>query len=318
MVGFHKQLVIPLLLAQFRGSDKGKWALTGFLASCTLLLVSSFVSWSLGWRWGSSPGVPVKDYIAQSGEFALCAFALLPLTMAVFRAGRRRLALCLGVLSLLFLANVGFVATGRTTLVVITVLVVLLALRNFGWKEGTAVILVGLGAMILVWTASPYLRTEVSNVRGEIERYRSENISTRSGERLEYWRKSLQFVSGAPVFGHGTGSISELFRRSAAGQAGVSALASDNPHNQTLVVAIQLGAVGTVLLYAMWIAHLLLFRDRGLPEWIGLIVVVQNVVASVFNSHLSDFTQGWIYVFGVGIAGGMVLRQAKNSTHVGS
>jgi O-antigen ligase len=167
--------------------------------------------------------------------------------------------------------------------------------------------------MILVWAASPYLRTEVSNVRGEIERYRSENVSTRSGERLEYWRKSAQFVSEAPVFGHGTGSIPELFRRSAVGQTGVSALASVNPHSQTLVVAIQLGIAGAVLLYGMWIAHLLLFRDRGLPEWIGLIVLVQNVVASVFNSHLSDFTQGGIYVFGVGVAGGMVLRRAKDS-----
>jgi O-antigen ligase len=26
------------------------------------------------------------------------------------------------------------------------------------------------------------------------------------------------------------------------------------------------------------------------------------------NSHLADFTQGWIYVVGVGLAGGMVRR----------
>jgi hypothetical protein len=36
---------------------------------------------------------------------------------------------------------------------------------------------------------------------------------------------------------------------------------------------------------------------------------VQNVVSSLFNSHLFDFTQGWLYVIGVGIAGGMVLRE---------
>jgi O-antigen ligase len=33
------------------------------------------------------------------------------------------------------------------------------------------------------------------------------------------------------------------------------------------------------------------------------------VVSSLFNSHLFDFTQGWIYVFGVGVAGGMILRR---------
>ena len=34
-------------------------------------------------------------------------------------------------------------------------------------------------------------------------------------------------------------------------------------------------------------------RGPGLVEWIGLVVVVQNIVGSLFNSHLFDFTQGW-------------------------
>jgi hypothetical protein len=38
--------------------------------------------------------------------------------------------------------------------------------------------------------------------------------------------------------------------------------------------------------------------------------VVENVLTSLFNSHLFDFQEGWIYVLGVGIAGGMVLRSA--------
>jgi O-antigen ligase len=53
--------------------------------------------------------------------------------------------------------------------------------------------------------------------------------------------------------------------------------------------------------------HLLLFRGDGLASWIGLLVVVQNVVSSLFNSHLFDFHEGWMYVLGVGIAGGMNL-----------
>jgi hypothetical protein len=40
---------------------------------------------------------------------------------------------------------------------------------------------------------------------------------------------------------------------------------------------------------------------------IGLVVVVQNVVSSLFNSHLFDFLEGWIYVLSVGVAGGMSL-----------
>ena len=55
------------------------------------------------------------------------------------------------------------------------------------------------------------------------------------------------------------------------------------------------------------LSHLLLFRGEGLAAWIGLMVVVQNVFTSLFNSHLFDFHEGWMYVLGVGVAGGMVL-----------
>ena len=50
---------------------------------------------------------------------------------------------------------------------------------------------------------------------------------------------------------------------------------------------------------------------RGLQTWIGLLVVVQNIITSPFNSHIFDFTEGWMYVLGVGVAGGMVLKTSS-------
>jgi O-antigen ligase len=84
-----------------------------------------------------------------------------------------------------------------------------------------------------------------------------------------------------------------------------------NPHNQTLNVAVQWGCVGVVILYAMWLVHLLLFRGEGLVAWIGLMVVLQNIFSSLFNSHLFDFHEGWMYVLGVGVAGGAMLRETS-------
>ena len=83
-------------------------------------------------------------------------------------------------------------------------------------------------------------------------------------------------------------------------QRGASAEIVANPHNQTLNVAIQWGVIGVAVLYAMWLLHLLLFRGEGLATWIGLMVVVQNIFTSLFNSHLFDFNRGWMYVLGVG------------------
>jgi O-antigen ligase len=48
---------------------------------------------------------------------------------------------------------------------------------------------------------------------------------------------------------------------------------------------------------------------------VGLVVVIQNIVGSLFNSHLFDFTHGWVYVVGVGIAGGVVLKESVARPH---
>jgi O-antigen ligase len=122
----------------------------------------------------------------------------------------------------------------------------------------------------------------------------------------------LRFIAEAPLIGHGTGSTRGLFEQAAIGEVGARAQIVTNPHNQTLNVAVQWGVIGVVVLYAMWLVHLLLFRGDGLANWIGLLVVVQNIFTSLFNSHLFDFNEGWIYVLGVGVAGGMVLGARRD------
>jgi O-antigen ligase len=125
--------------------------------------------------------------------------------------------------------------------------------------------------------------------------------------------KSVTIIADAPLLGHGTGSIGEQFRRTVVGQTGMAALASTNPHNQVFAIAIQLGLVGALLLLAMWIAHLRFFRGAGMAAGIGLLIVAQNIISSLFNSSLFDFTHGWAYVLGVGVLCGMVLHDRLRS-----
>jgi O-antigen ligase len=168
-------------------------------------------------------------------------------------------------------------------------------------------------ASALAWTASPYLRQRVSDIALEYQHGREDISHASTAQRLTYWRKSLAAVAEAPLFGHGTGSIKRQFERTASNESSLDAEIVSNPHNQTLHVAVQWGLLGVVLLYALWIAHLHLFTGEGLAAWIGLVVVAQNITSSALNSHLADFHEGWIYVLGVGIAGGMVLK-AKAAT----
>jgi len=313
--GFNRLLVIPLLLAQFRRSEHGRWVLIGFFASVLGVLL---LSWSLAllpglsWR-GKELGVPVKDYILQSGDFLICAFALLWLACDDGRRGRWRSAAGLVALAVLFLANIAFVVTGRTTLLVAPVLLLLLGWRQFRWQGLAGATLLGCIVGAAVSLESPYLHARLSTSMSDLHAYLASNAESSTSQHLELLKMSLASVETAPIIGHGTGSIPEQFRQAVFGLAGDASVAHVNPHDQILAVAIQLGLVGVTLLVAMWIAHFMLFRGGGLDTWVGMVIVVQNVVASLFNSHLFDFTQGWLYVFGVGVAGGMALRKRDSA-----
>lgn len=308
---FVRFLTIPLLLAHFRRSERGLWVLGAFGISCTVLLAASLVSLSIvppeQLRWG----VPVKNYIVQSIEFTICAFVALHVALLAGREGRHGVAAILLALALLFLLDIFFVVTGRTALVVVAVLLVLFGIRQFGWKGAIGALVAGGVLAALLWATSPYLRGRVSAVWEEVERYRVEQQDTSAGYRLEFWKKSVEIIRQAPLIGHGTGTITEQFRRLAVGQTGMAATVTSNPHNQTFAVGIQLGLIGIGLLYSMWLAHLLLFRSSGTVGWIGLVLVSQNIIGSMFNTHLFDFTEGWIYVFLVGVAGGLARQQAE-------
>jgi O-antigen ligase len=309
---FLKLLAIPLLLVQFRRADQGRRVVLAFLASCTVLLATSFIHKLIfvhDWRLRRVPGIPVKDYIVQSGEFLLCAFALAHLALSAWLQHRRTVALALAALALLFLANIMFVMSSRTTLVVFPAMLIVLVVQRLSWKSGIAFVLAAAVVAVVAWNTSPFLRIRALMAIEEVTRYHSEDAATSSGYRLEFWKKSIEFVAQAPVIGNGTGATKSLFRAAATG-TGISAASTDNPHNQTLIIAVQLGLVGVALLYAMWLAHALMFRGADWPSWIGLGVVVQTVVSALFNSQLFYFTPGWIYVFGVGVLGGIVLRDA--------
>jgi O-antigen ligase len=309
--GFIKLLLIPLLMVQFRRSDGGGRVFLGFLAACVALL---FASWAVA-IWPNLPkgstdyGVPVKSYIVQSVEFMICAAGLLYLAVEAARAGRwARLALLL-LLALAFLQDIFFVATGRTTLVVIPVLAVIYGARRFGAKGFAAAVVAVAVLAAGVWASSSYVRDRVDEILTAPHIPANKHNITSSEERFVFWTKSVRIVESAPLIGHGTGSITEMFRRAAVGRSGLEAEVPTNPHNQTFAVAIQLGLLGTSVLWAMWLFHFLLFRGGGFTAWIGLVVVAQNIIGCLFNSFLFDFTEGWLYVIGFGVAAGMVLRE---------
>jgi O-antigen ligase len=315
-----KLLVLPGLFYHFERSARGMWVLVAFLLSGSVLMVASWIvvldpAFSLKPAEEAERGIFVKNYIDQSQEFALCAVALAYPVITFLRQKRIWLAGLLIAVSLSFVVNMALVIVSRTALVSMPIMLPMFAVLHLKWRSNVVILCAAVLLAGLAWVISPQLRWTATTFVRDYQIYKERDQPTSIGLRLEFWQKSLRFFAEAPIIGHGTGSTRGLFEQAATGPKVLAAgQVIGNPHNQTLNVAVQWGTVGVVVLYAMWWFHLLLFRGDGLVPWIGLLVVVQNVVTSLFNSHLFDFHEGWMYVLGVGIAGGMTLGKGSEKT----
>lgn len=315
-----KLLFIPFLIYHFQGSARGRHVFFAFAASCTILMLYSWIALffpdlSISFK-SDQPGVPVKNYIDQSQGFAFCAFAQAAIAIEAFRKQKRVLATMSAAIAVAFLINLAFVNVARTALIYSPVVAAMFAYRYLSGRQFWIALLVLILAGTGLWSVSPNLQHKVSAAFTGYHQQMTERGPSSVGERLEFWKKSIKFIEAAPIVGHGTGATKALFARDAVGQTGLSAIVIGNPHNQTLLTAIQWGLIGCLALYAMWIIHLMTFRNGGIAAWIGLAAVAQNILSSLFNSHLTDFYQGWLYVFAVGVAAGMIRPPRPDSINV--
>lgn len=307
----------------FQHTSRAREVFAAYVISNLFLLVLSFLVFFLPGIYSlvgaKAPGVPLKNYLDQSQAFVFVAVIMLMLAVEATRNQQRRHAIVFVATAVVFFVNLAFVNIARTAFIYLPAMLVLFIFRYVrGWSFLAAlagVCMLGVGA----WAISPNLQTKMARLSWEVGAFQANVVFVNGyeaggAERLEFWRKSIGFVRSAPILGHGTGATKSLFATEAAGQTGLMAKVIDNPHNQTLAVAIQWGAFGCLVLYAMWGSHLLLFREAfsgrqySILAWIGLVAVVQNVVGSLLNSHLSDFYQGWLYLFVVAIVGGQLQR----------
>jgi O-antigen ligase len=116
------------------------------------------------------------------------------------------------------------------------------------------------------------------------------------GYRLEFWRNSLRLIAERPVLGAGTGGFTGAY---AALVRGTGMDPSENPHNEYLMVTVQLGLAGLGLLLwlfaVQWKKAALLPAGFAAPAARGLVLLLLS--ASLVTSTLIDHTEGLVYVW---------------------
>lgn len=321
---YAKLLLIPLLLATAVTPRQALHIGYGFLASCVVILMLSYsaILWPTGpWTWFKSIGVPFKDNAVQSECFAICALGLGLGAVRVWSDGDRRRAVAIGLLGLLFFVDIFLIFVSKTGMLVAFTMVAILVIAIGGWRTA---FIVGIPIVVIVAATlamSPGAKSRFGEMASDVTAgTETTNVSTAS--RIDFWSKATEFLKQAPLLGHGTGSIRPLYQSLEATRPSPYGAAVADPHNQFLHIALQVGLIGGAILLAMWLAHVRLLTGRDFASdfasVMGLGIFAMTVVGSLFNSHISQVTQGMLYCLGVGLCGTVILPRTTTPAHLPS
>jgi hypothetical protein len=163
LVPVSKLLVIPLLLYHYERSQCGHWVLFAFVASCALLMGVSWVTYFADWKPspGGLAGVPVRNYIDQSHEFALCLFVMAPLILSFATKGNRAWTFAFAAVMVGFYFDMRYVATSRTAYVYFPVLLILFAAKYLNRRRAIYLLIFAAVVEFAVLFTSPYMRDRV-------------------------------------------------------------------------------------------------------------------------------------------------------------
>jgi O-antigen ligase len=318
LLKYRKLLMFPILFLVLRGEGGSKWGGAAIWALFAALTITMFLTYTNAFGWtafgpmhdtqgpASKPWV-FKDHISGGLMMAFLMWLSIALGQSMTKPVWRAL---LYVNALLALLNVLFVLQGRTgqvvALVYIAVFVMWQLVHLRSARAGRIRLVATLACVVACMGIAYYAFTakdsRLADTSQEITSFEDNNQVTSAGVRLEFYRRSVDLFVRRPIAGYGVGSVLPEFERFAKNQTGGRAVMAGNPHNEFLLMGVQLGVVGIALFLWLLVA---LYRECRHVDTLARNVIYGYLLAFFVgcfaNSLLLNFTEGSLFVLLSGI-----------------
>ncbi|MCZ6480616.1 MAG: O-antigen ligase family protein [candidate division NC10 bacterium] len=304
-------LLLSLLIPLFQDVQMRRNGLAAFFLTMVVVLLLSYLI-SFGVFPGGGPfkgfenyGIVFRSHITHNLLVAFSAFAFATLARVASSPHRRILWIALAVMAIF---NLLFMVPGRTGYLVLGVLVVYFFVDWLRWKGFVIDILGGSVIGVCAFFLSDVFHARLSDTTADFHKWSSGQVPDLSADseegglwlRLAFYQNSLAIIRDSPVFGVGTGGFASAFAEKVKNSR---VPPTSNPHNEYVLIAVQLGLVGLgVLLYLFYIqwhlaADLPGLFERNLAR--GLVLTVMTTC--LFNSSLLDHGEGIFYAWMSGL-----------------
>jgi O-antigen ligase len=293
---YRELLFLPIVISLLDGRPGPRVnAINSFIAGCIVLMLVSFAM-KLGIISSDRYGNSLVYHITHSFFMAVLAF-----WSAHRTADSKQYRYLWLVITMLALANIGYVAPGRIGMLVLVVLGLLFCIQRFSFRMQIAAILALTALCTALYFSSDNISSRINKAIAEVRAYEHEHGCSRTsmGMRLDWYIDCVSLIRKKPVLGYGTGGFTVAHDKLIKG-TGVKR--TDNPHNEYLFIAVQLGAIGLFLFLLLFSLSLLRSSKMTRPDgWLLQGVIVSMATGCLLNSFLYDSQQGHFFAFLAGI-----------------
>lgn len=289
---YRELLMLPVVFSLF--SRAGKYrvvAQKSFLAGALVLMLISYLIF-FGLLPEDRYGHSLVFHITHSFFMAILGFWTLHRAAA---PGKYLYRILSAMICLAAIFNLFYVAPGRTGMFIFCCLMLLFLYQRLSLTKW----FIGIGVFILL-LAGTYQTSEnfsgrVEEAISEITHYTKGQSRTSIGQRFDWWTTGIEMFQEKPIFGYGIGSYAVTHRQATKGSA---IKQTDNPHNEYIFIAVQLGTTGLTLFLLMFVLQLQESKSVSRTERQILHGVLLSMLAGcLMNSLLFDSQQGHFFLF---------------------
>ncbi len=309
--GWRKFLMLPIAAAVFMNAPHAKQNLiNSFWFVCLILMIYSFFIYtnsSLSGKYAG--GVVVRNYVTQGIFFSAATIIALANTLnSSLSIWQRAIN---GVSIPFFIFNISIIAIGRSGYIAIIVMLVSFIFtrtREGSVAKNIVISALGLFFMIGLFLTTPASKNRIDLAKQEFIAEISESKGTSIGDRLSFWKNTLELLPKYALIGTGTGGFSKAYANQIKEKSLTAEVLTGDPHNQYLKILIEHGVVGLVIFLS--IIMLLLKQPVTDPfRAIGFASIIAISTTSLFNSHFSTFNEGQF----IWILAGAILASEKST-----
>lgn len=290
MVMKYRELFIVAILLPFLTKERNvNLAWKAFVIASVITLFASFMM-DFDIISTNKQGDPaIKSRITHSIFIAFFAFYCVH---KVFGGGPYSRFYLIGFIMSLY--NIFFIVEGRTGQLIALALIVLFAIQRFN-NKGRVLTMLSIAVFLVLFLSFSDKANRINEGFANTQAYlqpKSEQTESSMGQRYTFWKYSLKLIAEKPLLGHGTGSFAKEYQRIAMGEQFITG----NPHNEFLMIGVQLGLFG-LLVYLGFLASQLYYA-RKLPDnekWLAQGLLVLLFITSLFNTPFLDHTEGHWY-----------------------